>query len=229
MSDDTLSGGGLGSSDIAPGAITAADVAGESLTGDEVADESLTVSDITDESLTGAVVANDSLNGKDISELSGDDVNDNTLTGADIANTASGADNVNADRVDGRHVCRGEVSAGSSFTTICASGALTIEASCTPISSTSASGVARLRTSQSSNAFYVINGSSNSTEANFTAGDGPATLVSLSGGPAGAVSPTITRFHASSETGQLTGSIAARVFAFSSSTASCEFTMDILG
>ena len=41
--------------------------------------------------------------------------------------------------------------------------------------------------------------------------------------------PTITHFHASSQTGQLTGSIAVRVAPLSSTLASCSFTMDILG
>ncbi len=210
LRNDTLSGGGLQSSDIAPGAITAADVAGESLTGDEVADESLTVSDITDESLTGDVVASD------------------TLTGSDVLESSLGVV-PDADRVDGRHVCQGEASAGTSFTTLCAAGGLIVEGACTPVSDQLASGVARLRTTQANNAFYVINGPVNSSDANFRSADGPVTLVSQDGGGAGAVSPTITHFHASSQTGQLTGSIAVRVASFTPTLASCEFTMDILG
>ncbi len=210
LRNDTLSGGGLQSSDIASGAITAADVAGESLTGDEVADESLTVSDITDESLTGDVVANDSLTGSDVLESSLGVVPD-------------------ADRVDGRHLCPGKASAGPSFTTICAAGGLIVEAACIPFAAQSASGIVRLRTTQANNAFYVINGPVNSSDVNFGTGDGPVTLLSLDADGAGAVSPTITRFHASSQTGQLTGSVAARVFAFTPTIASCSFTMDILG
>ena len=211
--NDTHSGGGLRSSDIAPGAITAADVAAESLTGDEVADESLTVSDITDESLTGDVVADDSLTGSDVLESSLGVVPD-------------------ADRVDGRHLCPARVSVGPSFTTICAAGGLIVEAACTPLGPgppVFAEGIARLRTTQASDASYVINGPVNSSDANFRSGDGPVTLVSLRADGAGAVSPTITHLHASSQTGQLIGSIAARVTAFSSSFASCSFTMDILG
>ena len=207
--DDTLSGGGLQSSDIAPGAITAADVAGESLTGDEVADESLTVSDITDESLTGDVVGNDSLTGADVLESSLGVVPD-------------------ADRVDGRHLCPARVSVGASFTTICAAGGLIVEAACTPLDGFNAEGTVRLRTTQANDAFYVINGPFASRDANFGTGDGPVTLVRLRANGV-EVTPTITQFHASSQTGQLIGSIAARVAPISSTLASCSFTMDILG
>ena len=151
-----------------------------------------------------------------------------SLTGSDVLESSLGVV-PDVDCVDGRHVCRGEASAGTSFTTLCAAGRLIVEGACTPFTAQNASGIARLRTTQQNNAFYVINGPVNSSDANFGSADGPVTLVSQNGGGAGAVSPTITHFHASSQTGQLTGSIAVRVFAFSPTIASCEFTMDILG
>lgn len=230
---------------LAPGAVAGG-------AGGELADGTVTGADILESSL-GLVPNADTLDGVssagflqtgasaggDLSgtfanlQIAGDsvgaaEVNNGSLTGADIADVGSpAADDVNADRVDGRHVCRGEASVGQTATTICAAGTLTIEAQCTPVSSSSASGVIRLRTS-TSNSWYTIDSTSDSTDASFTPADGAITVASLAGDADGQVSP-ITNLHASSETGQLTGSIAMRVFSFSATLASCEVSMEILG
>ncbi|MET0957146.1 MAG: hypothetical protein ABWZ18_01430, partial [Solirubrobacterales bacterium] len=154
-------------------------------------------------------------------------VQNDSLTGSDVLESSLGVV-PDADRVDGRHLCPAKASAGPSFTTICAAGGLIVEAACTPFTAQNASGIARLRTTQASNAFYVIDGPFASSDANFGTADGPVTLVRLRANGV-QVTPTITHLHASSQTGQLTGSIAARVAPLSSTLASCSFTMDILG
>ena len=216
--DDSLTDGGLVAADLAAGSVAASELASDAIPADGTDDDGST-------KLQKGSVGLNELRGGSVGSST---VQNDSLTGTDVLESSLGVV-PDADRVDGRHLCPGEASAGPSFTTICAAGGLIVEAACTPFTAQNASGIARLRTTQASNAFYVINGPANSRDANFGSADSPVKLVSLNGDGAGAVSPTITHFHASSQTGQLTGSIAVRVFAFSPTLASCEFTMDILG
>ena len=215
--DDSLTDGGLVAADLAAGSVAASELATDSIPADGTDGDGST-------KLQKASVGSDELRADSVGSRN---VQNDSLIGSDVLESSLGVV-PDADRVDGRHLCPGKASAGPSFTTLCAAGGLIVEGACTPLDGFNAEGTVRLRTTQANNAFYVIDGPFASSDANFGAAEGPVTLVRLRANGV-QVTPTITHFHASSQTGQLTGSIAARVAPLSSTLASCSFTMDILG